>query len=434
LTKKEKIVLIGAGSLQFGMGSVGSILNSEILKGSTVSLHDTNPTNLELVTQACSEAIEKKKYDIELESTIDRKKALKNATFVINSIEVGPRFEWFDLDYTIPRKYGNKQVMGENGGPGGLFHSLRVIPPILEICDDIQKICPSAFLINFSNPMSRICLAIKRKFPNLNFVGLCHEFLGFQFHYSRILGTPLTNLKIIAGGLNHFGVVLSIKYADNDHDAYPDLRKKAPNYLSEIKGFGNDVDLIRYILEKFGYLAYTPDSHYGEYISWAWEKANLEGIREFYNGYKSITLKTGERLVKRIKRGSGANLVKPDQERAIPIIEGIITNSGHQEVSVNLPNDGIITNIPRDLVVECPAIVTKNGLEAVKLGDYPKGLAGLLRDQASVQDLVVEAILKKSKQLAFQALLLDPTIDNATNAEKIFEEMLEINKKHIFLD
>ena len=123
MTKKEKIVLIGAASLQFGLGSVGSIINSEILHGSTVSLHDMDQTNLELVTQACKGAIEKKNVDIELESTTDRKKALKNATFIINSIEVGPRFEWFDLDYETPRKYGNKQIMGENGGPGGLFHS-----------------------------------------------------------------------------------------------------------------------------------------------------------------------------------------------------------------------------------------------------------------------------------------------------------------------
>ena len=176
------------------------------------------------------------------------------------------------------------------------------------------------------------------------------------------------------------------------------------------------------------------EEHYGEYISWAWEKANLKGVREFYNGYKAMTMKAGDRLVKRIKRGSGANLVKPDHERAIPIIEGIITNSGHQEASVNLPNDGVITNIPQDLVVECPAIVTKQGLEAVKLGDYPKGLAGLLRNQASVQDLVVEAVLKKSKEIAFQALLLDPTINDATKAEKIFEEMLEINKDHIYIE
>jgi alpha-galactosidase len=433
LTKKEKIVLIGAGSLQFGLGSVGSIISSEVLQGSKICLHDINISNLDLVTQSCREAIEQKNLDFDLESILERKKALKNATFIINSIEVSPRFKWFDLDYEIPRKYGNKQVMGENGGPGGLFHSLRVIPPILEICNDIINICPNALFINFSNPMSRICLAIKRRFPNLRFVGLCHEFLGFKFHYGQILQTPLENLEMIAGGLNHLGVLLKIKYKDKSKDAYPDLRRKAPAYLSAYKGIIADVDLIKYILEKFGYIPYTQDSHYGEYISWAWEKANIEGVRKFYNGYKAITLSSGVKMGKMLKRGKGARLVKPDHERAVPIIEGIITDSNHEEASVNLPNNDVITNIPRDLVVECPAIVSKHGLEPVKLGDYPKGLAGLLRNQASVQDLVVEAILKKSKNLAFQALLLDPTIDNASKAKEMFEEMININHEYIDL-
>lgn len=433
LTKKEKIVIIGAGSLQFGLGSVGSVINSELLQGSTISLHDINQTNLDLVTLSCKEAIKQKNLDFDLESTIDRKKALKNATFIINSIEVSPRFELWERDYEIPRKYGNTQVMGENGGPGGLFHSLRVIPPILEICDDINKICPDAHVINYSNPMSRICLAVKRKFPSVNFVGLCHEFPGFVRHYSKILNTPLSNLEMKAGGLNHFGVLLSIRYIDKNKDAYPDLRKNAPKYLSGAIGYPYDVDLIKYILEKFGYIPYTQDSHYGEYISWGWEKANFEGVRDFYNKYKDLTLLVGRRIQKSIKRGKGSKLVKPDYERAIPIIEGIKTDSNHEEASVNLPNDDVITNIPRDLVVECPAIVTKNGLKAIKLGDYPKGLAALLRNQASVQDLVVEAILKKSKEIAFQALLLDPTIENASKAEEIFEEMLKVNQDYIDL-
>jgi len=433
LTKKEKIVLIGAGSLQFGLGSVGSIINSEILQGSIVSLHDINQSNLDLVTQSCKDAIEQKHLDFELESTIDRRKALKNATYIINSIEVGDRFKLWEEDYEIPRRYGSNQIYGENGGPGGLFHSLRVIPPILEICEDITKICPDAFVVNYSNPMSRICLAIKRKFPSLNFVGLCHEFPGFVHHYSKILDTPLSNLEMRAGGLNHFGILLAIRYIDKNKDAYPDLRKKAPQYLSNLTGFENDVDLIKYILEKFGYIPYTQDSHYGEYISWAWEKANIEGVRAFYNGYKSVTLSTGKRIQKSIKRGKGALLVKSDNERAIPIIEGIITDSNHEEDSVNLPNDDVITNIPRDLVVECPAIVTKKGLKAIKLGDYPKGLAALLRNQASVQDLVVEAILKKSKDIAFQALLLDPTINNVSKTQEMFEEMIKINQDYIDL-
>ncbi|MFX1390910.1 MAG: alpha-glucosidase [Promethearchaeota archaeon] len=434
MTKKEKLVIIGAGSLQFGLGSVGSIINSEILRGSTICLHDINAENLELVSKASRDAIESKKLDFELEATTERKTALKNATYIINAIEVGPRFKWFELDYEIPRKYGNRQVFGENGGPGGLFHSLRVIPPILEICNDIDQICSNAFLINFSNPMSRICLAIKRKFPSLKFVGLCHEYHDFIPHLQKILETPITNLRIKAGGLNHFGVYLDVKYIDSNKDAYPDIRATAPQYLSNLKGFSSDVDLTNYILKRYGYLPYTQDSHFGEYISWAWEKANIEEVRTFYREYKNVILAIGKRLQKLIERGKGARVVKPDDESAVPIIEGIITDSNHEEPSVNLPNNNVITNLPRDLIVECPAIVNKDGIQAIPLGNYPKGLAGLLRIQASVQDLVVEAILKKSKEIAFQALLLDPTVNNASKAEEMFEEMIKINKDYINLE
>ena len=428
MTKKQKIVIIGAGSLQFGLGTVGSIFNSKVLKGSEISLHDINPTNLKLALEACNEVIEKYNLDYSVEATTDRKNALEGATFIVNSIEVPPRFEWFDLDYSIPHKYGNRQIMGENGGPGGLFHSLRVIPPILEICEDVNNICPNVLFINYSNPMSRICLAIKRKFPSLKFVGLCHEFHHFKIHYSRILNTPLDNLDMVAAGLNHFGVLLSCKYKDTGKDAYPELRAKAPEYLKNLNGFMTDVDLNRYILEKFGYIPYTTDSHYGEYISWAWDKGDVQGARDFYNGYKTATLYTGEKIQKLVERGKGYRLIKPDPERAIPIMEGILTDSNYREESVNLPNDGVITNISQDLVVEVPAIVNKDGLHALKIGEYPKGLAALLSNQASVQDLVVEAVIKESKEIAFQALLLDPTIGDATKAEEMFDEMLKINK------
>ncbi|MHA1297485.1 MAG: hypothetical protein ACTSPH_12870 [Promethearchaeota archaeon] len=260
-----------------------------------------------------------------------------------------------------------------------------------------------------------------------------HELLGFKLHYGKILETPLSNLEMRAAGLNHFGVLLSIKYKDTGKDAYPDLRKKAPAYLSKLTGFMGDVDLAIYILEKYGYIPYTTDSHYGEYLQWGYEKGNFEGARLFYETYKTYTMSVAKKLQKAIKRGKGARLVKPDEERAIPIIEGIISDSHHLEESVNIPNDGIITNLPKDLVIECPAIVTKNGLEGIKLGDYPRGLAALLRNQASVQDILVEAAIKNSKELAFQALLADPVVDNATKAEEMFEEMLRLNAEYIHL-
>ncbi len=429
---KEKIVLIGAGSLQFGLGAAGSVLNSKILEGSTISLHDINANSLDMVYQACKAAIEENKLEFNLESTTNRPEALKGATYIINSIEVPPRFELWDQDYEIPRKLGNKQVFGENGGPGGLFHCLRVIPPILDICGDVQKICPNALFMNFSNPMSRICLAIKRKFPSLKFVGLCHEYHHHELMVSRILESPLSNLEIKAGGLNHFGVFIDIKYKDSGKNAYPDIRKKGPSYLQSITTLDGH-NIMIYILEKYGYMPYTTDSHYGEYIHWAWEIADMGGIKNFKDRYMASIDYTSNKIAKLIQKGKGARLVKPDNERAIPIIEEILTDSNYQEASVNLPNDGVIPNLPSDLVVECPAIVNKDGLHPVKLGEYPKGLAGLLRNQATVQDLVVEAVLSKSKEKALQALLVDPVVDSYTQAEKILDEMLRIQSDYIEL-
>jgi alpha-galactosidase len=430
LSNNQKIVLIGAGSLQFGLGSVGNMLKSTVLEGSTICLHDINAETLELTYKACQAAIDKRKLDFTLEYTIDRQDALKNATFIINAIEIPPRFKLLDLDYRIPLEFGCKQISGENGGPGGLFHSLRVIPPILDICEDVHKICPRAFFINFSNPMSRICLAIKRKYPSLKFVGLCHEFQHFVVLVSKILGTQLSNLEIVGAGLNHFGNILEINYKDTGKNAYPDLRVKGPEYLRNLIAY-DGFKLIAFLLETYNYCPYTTDSHYGEYIKWAWEYADIPAVRRFWLQYGKYLALGFEKTKNLIEKGKGARLVKPDEESAIPIIEGIITDSNHIEPSVNIPNDGIITNLPEDSVIECPVIINKDGIKGIKLGDYPKSIAALLRTQISVQDIVVEAIFKKSKDLALQALLADPVVETYWQAKKIFEELLKQEEDYI---
>ncbi len=434
MVRKEKIVIIGAGSLSFGIASVGNIFACEALEGATICLHDINAETLGLTNKACQAAIDKKKLNFELEHTINRPDALKNATFIINSIEVGPRYPLLDLDFRVPQEFGNKQVSGENGGPGGLFHSLRVIPPILEICDDIEKICPKALFINYSNPMSRICLAIKRKHPNLKVVGLCHEYFHFLPILSRILKTDISNLEIKAGGLNHFGVFLDIKYRDTGKNAYPDLRKKGPEFLANLKSY-DGFKLISFILKTYGYCPYTTDSHYGEYMHWAWEKSDIPTIRKFWSSHgRVITKYRFIKLKQLIEKGRGHKIIKPDDERAIPIIEGIITDSNHVEHSVNIPNEGIFTNLPRDSVVECPAIINKNGVNGIKLGEYPKGIAALLRNQYSVQDLVVEAVLTRSKDLALQALLADPVVETHWQAKRILDQLLQMQADHIKLE
>jgi alpha-galactosidase len=433
MSTSEKIVVIGAGSLTFGLGTVGRILESEVLAGSTVCLHDIDAENLALVHKACEDAVEKRKLDFSIESTAERPEALQDAAYIINSIEVAPRFALLDSDYKIPLNFGCMQVSGENGGPGAVFHSLRVIPPILDICEDIQNICPEAFFINYSNPMSRICLAIKRKYPALKFVGLCHEYIHFMPVLAQILEVGLEDLDVKGYGLNHFGVITECRDKATGEDLYPDLRKKGPAFLYGFDSY-DGFKFIGFFLEKFGFCPYTTDSHYGEYIPWAWEKADVFAIRRFWEGYEELMNIVYDDLKEKIGRGEGHEAVVAQHEPAIPIIEGIITDSNYVEPSVNIPNDDIITNLPRDLVIECPAIVNKKGVNGIQLGDYPLDLLGYIKAQIPVMDLCIESILQKSKDLAFKAVLADPLIETYGQAENIFNDLMRRNKDFIRIE
>jgi alpha-galactosidase len=416
----NNIVLIGAGSATFGLGTVGDILKSEVLAGSSIVLHDINPQALSKVEAIAQRFIQDQTLPFTLSATTSRAEALQEADFCIISIEVGDRFKLWEQDWKIPLQYGVRQVFGENGGPGGLFHALRIIPPILEICDDIHTICPNAYVINFSNPMSRICLAIKRRYPQLKLMGLCHEVASLVWFLPSILSTPFSNLSLKAGGLNHFSVLLDARYKDSGQDAYPDIRERAPVFFTGLP----ERDLILEILERFGYLPITSDSHFGEYIQWAHEVVDHKGILDFYTGYKTGSLQQVPE-----SRVEGTHEI--EYWRAVPIMEGILTDSGHEELAVDLPNDGLIDNLPRDLVVEVPAVIDKDGVHGVQLGALPKGIAGLLNNQVAVLDLTVEAVLQSSREVALQALLVDPVVDSLRAAEKILETMLQVQARHL---
>jgi alpha-galactosidase len=429
---------VGAGSAQFGLETVGDILMSEVLRGGTIVLHDINPKSLEMVRRACQMAIDEMKLDFSLEATTSRPEAFRSADFIINSIEVGDRFKLWEQDFEIPRKHGSKQIFGENGGPGGLFHSLRIIPPIIDICRDVEKICPDAWMINFSNPMSRICLAVNRKFgKKVKFVGLCHEIANAETWLPDMLNTGLSNLQIKAGGLNHFGILLEVKYKDKGRDAYPEIRKKANAYFERVResddmmyGIDKSFSLITEILRIYDYLPYTHDSHFGEYIQWAWEYADHRYIREFYDNYKMICADRPDELRTLVEEKKPARLwLRPSGERAVPIIEGIITDSKQHELSVNLPNEGIIDNLPQDIVVECPATVDRDGVHGVKLGEIPSGLAGLMKNEATVQELAAQAALTGSKEKALEALLADPVVDSVSGAQKMLDEILQLQRE-----
>lgn len=441
-----KIVLIGAGSAQFGFDILGDICSSRALRGADIALVDINDEALARVYSAGTEFMQAHGLDLRLSAHTDRREALRGADFVVISIEVGKRFELWEQDWRIPQQYGIPQVYGENGGAGGIFHALRIVPPILDICEDCAALCPDAFIFNFSNPMTAITTTVLRRFPGLRFYGLCHEIASLERYLPLMLQTPFSNLELRAGGLNHFSVLVSAQYRDSGRDAYPDILARAPAFFETLPGYSDVLEYImstgiipttegaaglpdigrsesrrpwsdrgvfRQILERFHLLPITSDSHIGEYIAWAHEVVDHKGILDFYTLYKaSFSMLNPSIEMKR-------------KERVVPIIEGILGDTGYEEAAVNLLNEGYIPDLPPSVAVEVPAIVHGHGLQGVSFPDYPKGFAALLRAYAGVYDLTAEAILNKSRDLVIQALLVNPVVPVCARVPELVEVMIE---------
>tara|TARA_B100002051_G_C16706707_1_gene624207 strand:- start:223 stop:1536 length:1314 start_codon:yes stop_codon:yes gene_type:complete len=431
-----KIVLIGAGSTQFGLGTVGDIFKSKILEGATITLHDINPEALKNTKKIADKYKNELNVNVTIEATTNLQDALKNANFCIISIEVGDRFKLWEEDWKIPIEHGSRQIFGENGGPGGLFHTLRIAPEIVKICDEIARICPDAFVFNYSNPMQRICHAVTTKHPDMKFTGLCHEIASMERQLPTLMETDYSNIEIKAGGLNHFSILVNVKYKDSQKDGYPIIREKFNKYYSKLvnehEGFvsdpGAERGLFFELYKMYGYLPITTDSHLGEYIQWAHYVVDQEGINDFYNNYKKKCLS----FYDNVSYSSYFDKKNKDMnERIVPIIEAIIEDSNIEEEAVNVPNKNFIDQVPDNIVVEVPGTLNKNGVTGIRLDNYPSTFGSLLNNQAGTIELTTDAVLKKSKQSAYHALLADPVVDNSEKAEKLLDVMIDRQNEYL---
>jgi len=435
----EKIVLIGAGSANFGLEAVSDIYRSKILEGSEIILHDTDEVSLKETQVVANKYKEEFGVNFKVTSSFDRKEALKGATIVVISIEVGPRFGLWDQDWKIPQQYGIKQIYAENGGPGGLFHSLRIIPPILDICEDINHICPEAYVYNFSNPMQRICHAVNVKFPEMKFIGLCHAIAEMERDLPELLKTDFSNIEYRAGGLNHISILVDVRYKNTQKDAYPLIREKAleyyKNYIIDFEKMneqstspGAERGIFLKLFETYKYLPITTDSHLGEYLPWAHSIADHYAILEFYKNYKKNCMTVYKSKEMHSYYFDQKRLSK---ERLVDLIEAIIEDKNIEEAAVNILNKGFIKQIPNDIVVEVPAMVNKKGIEGIRLENYPDNFASILVNQVGTIRLTTAAVLEKSKDAAFQALLADPVVDNFGSAEKLLNTMMTFQNEHL---
>jgi alpha-galactosidase len=263
------------------------------------------------------------------------------------------------------------------------------------------------------------------RYTDVNIVGLCHGIGGELHRLAQVMGVDASNLDAKAAGLNHFTWILDLRFKDSGEDAYPLL-------VERLKGFDPDFEpLSRRMFDMFGYYPSPGDGHIGEYLPYAHEFCGLKGYD--FEAAQQYRTQTWEKIEKTLSGEEPIEnlLNRRSGERALDIIAGILSNSNHIELAVNIPNDGYITNLPQEAIVEVPAVISSYGVQGFHIGPLPDGIAALCNTQVGVQDLVVEAAVTGSKDIALQALLADPVVHSIDAAEKILDELLALEADYL---
>jgi alpha-galactosidase len=433
-----RIALIGAGSRSFGPGTVSDILLSEPLRdhAGQIVLMDTVDAHLSDSTDYARWAAGEVGSPWEIAGTTELEDALAGADFVVTAIEVD-RYRYWCQDFHVPRMYGSRQVYGENGGVGGIFHALRNMGPMVEIARAMERLCPEAQLLNFTNPESKLCEAVCR-LTDVRCTGLCHGVAMGRDQIARILQLPVERLETAACGLNHFTWFQTIRDRETGDDLYPALREaeRRGDWLCE----WDELALGRVLLRRFGLWPSPAGNHYGEYIRWAGEFIADE-IQYFYDPADGHPWETGH-VPEFVYSLSGSptsrpwvpapaadepgRRLRPSGELAVPIMEALSTGLKRELGAINVPNAGAVPNLPDKMVVEVPGVADGAGLRAVGCEPLPEAIAAMIRLQGSIHKLIVQAFAEGSRDKLVQAVLLDPSVDSYRGAIAMVDELCRL--------
>jgi alpha-galactosidase len=454
-----KITVIGAGSASFGENTLAALMRSQKLRGSHLALVDRNTQSLDIVHRLANRLNKEWDAGFTVSAHVNHKDALDASDFVVSAIEVGPREELWKSDYEITLKHGVHQPYAENGGPGGFIHAARNVKPLMEILRDMEQACPSAWFINFTNPMLRICDVVHR-YSKIKVVGLCHQIYagyglagvalakdlgievpdGLEGMHADVMQHPLqqivkrqavSRIDIRAAGTNHFSWIVSIHDKRTGEDLYPLLRKRFFELDEKFE------PLTRRVFQDFGMFPVPGDTHLCEYLPWMsdpvtkpWEKFNIRlydwklmaGLRDF--------------SLDRLNEMANGNmpvdgLLDADSEGALEMIENIACAGNHYHLAANLPNEGQISNLPLGAIVETPVMVDGAGIHAVHVGALPEPVAELCRRELLSAQLGIDAAVEGNYEKALQCLLLDPVIRDLDSARHILDDYLEIYMVHL---
>ncbi len=425
---RPKLVAIGIGSFSFGVELLRDVFQTEELRGCELALVDLDGERLRLMAGLAERLNEASGWQVKVGPTQERTDALPGADFVVTSIEINRDALW-KLDHQICLRNGIPSVLSENGGPGGLSHALRTVPHMMAVACDIERLCPNALLLNYTNPEGRVCLAIRRH-TSVRAVGLCHGVAGTIPFVAGLLERDPSTVDLRAAGVNHFTWTASLMDAATGEDLYPAFRERLVAQPPDVR------PLSRLLFDRFDVFPTTGDNHVGEYIGWAAEFVGTAG----YDFEQAANLR--ELAMANIRgwasceKSVASLLVQPSREARLGmavtgIMADVLTRGSGRRPSFIVPNDGYIDNVSRDAVVEVPGIVQGGVVGGLAVGALPGPVASMVQNEVEIQKLAVDAAVTGSKELALQALLIDPVVNSARKAEAVLDDILTSHAEYL---
>lgn len=437
----KKFAFIGAGSVGFTRELVRDILTYPAFQDCELALMDIHEGRLKAVTKVVERIVEVSGCEAKISPTMDRATALEGADGVLTTVLMGG-VDIFRYDLEIPKEYGVDTNIGDTRGPSGIFRAMRTVPLLLDIAKDIEKYCPKAIWLNYTNPMAMLCRAMQEVSP-VNVTGLCHSVQGTALKLAGWIGAPIEEITYTCAGINHQAFYLDFKW--NGEDAYPLIRKaiEKPEIYQE--------ELVRNEMFKaLDYYVTESSGHNSEYNAWfrkrpdliekyctcgtGWNPGKYAYSLELYSEHeKNYEKELSEWLENDIdlRRGGERGM---HGEYASNIFNAVFGDGTLFRFNGNVRNFGLIDNLPEGCCVEVPTLASPAGFQPIHVGKLPDQLALLTNISARIEELAVEGMLEGDPRKIYQAICFDPLTSAVLSLEEIREmvnAMFEKNKEYL---
>jgi alpha-galactosidase len=409
------VTFLGAGSVEFTRQLLRDLLSFSELGELQLVLHDIDPDRLALAEALAARAAQNHGSRLKISATTDRRKALDGADFAVNMVAIGGHRATV-TDFDVPDRFGLKQTIGDTLGIGGIFRALRTFPFLAGLADDMAAACPDAWLLNYTNPMAMNIGYLSTVAPRLKVLGLCHSVHWTVHGLAALIGVPFVDVAYTSAGVNHQAWVLRFERAGEN--LYPLLDAAIvadPELLRRVR-----VDMYR----SLGYYPTETSEHSSEYVPWyLHDEAEVARLRipiRDYVGISAANVAEYERLRSEMAAGRYDEPAEEAVEYAPQVIHSMVTGAP-RVIQVNVPNTGLITNLPSGAPIEVPGVIDGTGARPVYVGDLPPQCAALNRNFLNVVDLTVRAAVEQRPEYLRHAAMVDPATAATLSVDQIWQ-------------